>query len=138
MTDIDYEASKNNLVHDCLKEKFETDLMDILDFSKSIEELDAIIHPYLNRYFVQCDAIAAYYDSNYESFVPETGLEEDELKKQKCGCLKILRSYKLMSDAIDVLDSTDDIKVIDSQLNKFLDVYFDFCDKAIEYYSEDE
>lgn len=138
MENVDYAASKDNLIHDCLREKFETKMTDILDFSKSLDELNKIIHPHMVQYFNECDALATYYNPYYEPFVPEEGLSDEEMKKQKCGCLKTLRSYRLMEDTIDLLDSTDDLGTIDSQLNNLLDGYFEFCERANKYYLTDE
>jgi len=138
MSEIDYSCVKDQLIHDCMKGKFETTLMNLIDFSKDMTEIDKIIDPRMKSYFREADLLATYFNPDYEPFVPDEGLTKEDLNKQKCSCLKLLATYKLQGDTIAFLDTVRSIEDANDKLDQMINDYYALCNKIQKYYIPEE
>ena len=133
-----YTKVKDDLIHDCMRAEFEMKLLRQINWNDDMEKIDKIVDPLMRQYFREADALAAYYNPDYEKFNPDDKLTEEDMKIQKFNCLNGLLTYLLKDFTTQMLRNAPGLREIDTQLTQKIKEYFMLCEKVGNYYNVEE
>lgn len=119
MEDLE-KQNRRNLVAVCMKELFESKLLDKIGSGVGLPELDKWLDPEIRKYFTELDAVHRFYNPEEYDENSQLLLDDEHICEEKCGLINYCLQIMMKREAVDILNGASSLNDADTKLKDLI------------------